>query len=147
MKFSQFWPKLYEEMIQRIQSIYLLGAAVLSGAIIFMVPVFQKGDIALMITGYPIFFAMFILSALVSLFSIFRYKSRQQQVVSGRINVIVNFVLFGLILYHYFGSMDTEAAKLAFGSFIPIVAVVFITLANRAIMRDEALVRAADRLR
>ena len=96
---------------------------------------------------YPIFFALFVLSTLVSLFSIFRYKNRQQQVVSGRINVILNFVLFGLILYHYFGSMDTEASKLAFGSFVPILTVVFITLANRAIMRDEALVRAADRLR
>ncbi|MGB0176922.1 MAG: DUF4293 domain-containing protein [Owenweeksia sp.] len=134
-------------MIQRIQSIYLLVAAILSGAVIFAVPVFQKGEELLMITQYPVFFAMFILSALVSLFSIFRYKNRQQQVVSGRINVIINFVLFGLILYHYFGSMDTEVAKLGFGSFIPIIAVVFITLANRAIMRDETLVRAADRLR
>ncbi len=134
-------------MIQRIQSIYLFIAALLSAGVIFAVPLFQVPEQPIYVLQFPVFFAMFLLSALVSLYSIFRYKNRQQQVVSGRINVILNFVLFGLILYHYFGSMDTETSHLAFGSFIPILAVVFITLANRAIMRDEALVRAADRLR
>lgn len=100
-----------------------------------------------MVNNDPVFFSMFLLSALISLYSIFRFKNRKQQVVSGRINIIINFVLLGFILYFYFTGFDTSTSTLGFGAFIPIICVVLISLANRAIMRDEALVRAADRLR
>lgn len=144
--FVNFGHKLLQ-MIQRIQSIYLLLAALVSGCVIFFVPLFVFGEGSYYILDDAIFTAMTVLSAIISLFSIFRYKNRQQQVVSGRINIILNFVLFGLILYMFFGNSSMKEASFGVGTFIPIIAVVLITLANRAIMKDETLVRAADRLR
>lgn len=99
-----------------------------------------------MILQDPIFFAITVLSTLISIFSIFRYKNRQQQVVSGRINVIINFVFFGFLMYMFYDGMN-EGDSLGTGAFIPLAVVILVTLANRAIMKDETLVRATDRLR
>lgn len=133
-------------MIQRIQSVYLFLAALVSGGLVFLFPVFVASE-ALMITQYPIFMTGFLLSAALSLITVFRYKNRQTQVVLGRLNVILNFVLFGLILYMYFENFGSVEASLGLASFIPLIAVILISMANRAVMKDEALVRAADRLR
>jgi peptidoglycan/LPS O-acetylase OafA/YrhL len=134
-------------MIQRIQSVYLLLAALVSGCVIFFLPLFVFSDSSYMILDDAIFTATTVLSALISLYSIFRYKNRRQQLVSGRINIIINFVFFGFLLYMFFAGITKEGVSLGLGSFMPLVAVVLITLANRGIMKDEMLVRAADRLR
>ena len=134
-------------MIQRIQSVYLLLAALVSGCVIFFLPLFVFSDSSYMILDDAIFTATTVLSALISLYSIFRYKNRRQQLVSGRINIIINFVFFGFLLYMFFAGITKEGASLGLGSFMPLVVVVLITLANRGIMKDEMLVRAADRLR
>ena len=134
-------------MIQRIQSIYLLFAAVCSGILIFLLPIFMVDSSPRMILEDPTFSVMTVLSTLISLFSIFRYRNRKQQVVSGRINIILNFVLFGLIIFMFFTLKENASLAFNLGAFMPVVAVVFISLANRAIMKDEALVRSADRLR
>lgn len=133
-------------MIQRIQSVYLLLAAICSGILIMFLPLFQTKEGSYMILQDPIFFAITVLSTLISIFSIFRYKNRQQQVVSGRINVIINFVFFGFLMYMFYDGMK-EGDSLGTGAFIPLAVVILVTLANRAIMKDETLVRAADRLR
>ncbi len=134
-------------MIQRVQSIYLLLAAVCNGMLIFFVPLFVVDDAPKMILSDPTFSVLTVLSTLVSLFSIFRYLNRQQQVVSGRINIILNFVLFGLMLFMFFNFRENHQVVFHGGIFIPVLSVVFISLANRAILKDEALVRSADRLR
>lgn len=134
-------------MIQRIQSIYLLMAAFCNGILIFLFPLYLLDGLPRVILDDPTFMIMTVLSTLVSLFSVFRYRSRQQQVVSGRINIIINFVLFGLILFLYFTLQKQGEVVLHLASFVPILSVVLISLANRAILKDEALVRSADRLR
>lgn len=134
-------------MIQRIQSVYLLLAAVVSGAVIFFLPLFVFKEGSYMMLNDAAFTAMTILSTLISLFSIFRYKNRQQQVASGRANIILNFLLFGLMIYMYFSSFAKQGGSLGLGTFMPLVVIILITLANRAIIKDELLVRAADRLR
>ncbi len=134
-------------MIQRIQSIYLLLAAVSNGMVIFLMPLYLLEGKPQMILDDPTFMIMTVLSTIISLFSIVRYRNRQQQVVSGRINIILNFVLFGLLLFMYFTLQKEAQVMLHGGSFMPIISVVLISLANRAILKDEALVRSADRLR
>ena len=134
-------------MIQRIQSIYLLLAAVSNGILIFLFPLYVVNGGSRMILEDPTFTIMTVLSTLVSLFSIFRYRNRQQQVVSGRINIILNFVLFGLFLFMYYTLSKEAAVSFHAGTFFPILSVILISLANRAILKDEALVRSADRLR
>lgn len=142
-----FDAKLNLAMIQRIQSVYLLLAVIISGCVIFFLPLFVRTGSNYMILDDAIFTGTTVLSTLISLYSIFRFKNRRQQLVSGRINIIINFIFFGSLLYMYFGGLTNEEASLGLGSFMPLVVVVLITLANRGIMKDEMLVRAADRLR
>ncbi len=134
-------------MIQRVQSIYLFLAVLNTGLVMWFVPLFKVGEKIEMINQYPIFLILFLLSAALSLFTIFRYKKRQHQVMAGRLNITLDFVLFGLILSMYFTNFKSIEASLSLASFLPLISVVFTTLANRAIMRDEAVVKAANRFR
>lgn len=135
-------------MIQRIQSIYLLLAALSVLLVSWFFPLFNVNDSGVQLIDEPVFFGGFVFSGIISLFSIFRYKNRQQQVVSGRINIIINFITFGFMLYYvYAGGGEETNIQLGISAFLPVLAVIFIAMANRAIMRDEALVRAADRFR
>jgi branched-subunit amino acid transport protein AzlD len=110
-------------------------------------PLFVRDELPVYLIDDAWFFGGFVFSGIISIFSIFRYKNRQQQVVSGRINVLLNFVLFGFLMYYFFSSMNSDADSIGTAAFLPIATVIFISLANRAIMKDEALVRSADRFR
>lgn len=135
-------------MIQRIQSIYLFIAAIISLLLFWFFPLFNTQSGAIELIDEPIFFTAYVFSGIISLFTIFRYKNRKQQVVSGRINIIVNFIAFSFILYYFFTALKSDAQnQLGVTAFLPIITVVFISMANRAIMKDESLVRSADRFR
>lgn len=136
-------------MLQRIQTVYLLISAILSGGLIFVfhlwttandVPVYAKDDI--------VYLAMFLGSAALSLFSIFNYKNRKFQFVLGRLNIILNFILLGLFVYLLLNtSGESQISEKGVGIFIPIFSIVFLVLANKAIKKDEDLVKSVDRLR
>jgi Mn2+/Fe2+ NRAMP family transporter len=89
------------------------------------------------------------LSTTLSLLSIISYKKRQNQFVIGRLNIILNLILLGLFVYR---SLNVSGETLAvsekgIGMFLPIVAIVLLVLANKAIKKDEDLVKSVDRLR
>ncbi|MCL8008365.1 DUF4293 domain-containing protein [Gelidibacter japonicus] len=136
-------------MLQRIQTIYLLIAAIFSCGLIFVfhlwtnaqdVPVYAKDDM--------LYLAMFFGSAALSLISIFNYKNRKFQFVLGRLNIILNFILLGLFVYVLLMAPgESEISEKGVGIFIPIFSIVFLVLANKAIKKDEDLVKSVDRLR
>ena len=136
-------------MIQRIQTIYLLISAIISGGLIFIfhlwtnendVPVFAKDNMTYLL--------LFLGSALLSIISIFKYKKRQTQFVLGRLNIILNFILLGLFVYLLLISPgESQVSEKGVGIFIPIFSIVFLVLANKAIKKDEDLVKSVDRLR
>ncbi len=135
-------------MIQRIQSIYLFLAVITVFVVTWFFPLFTTKDGAIYLVDEPVFFGAYMFSGIISLFTIFRYKNRKQQVVSGRINIIINFVAFGFLLYYFYNTLQVDdQIQLGATAFLPILVVVFVSMANRSIMRDEALVRAADRFR
>lgn len=134
-------------MIQRIQSVYLLLAALCSAGLIFVFPLFRTPEKAIMVMGDPLYTGLFLGSGALSLIAIFLFRSRQNQVVVNRLNIILNFVTFGFIVYNYVEIGLAKNYQPTPGTFIPIATIIFIILANRAIMKDEALVRSADRLR
>ena len=87
-------------MLQRIQTIYLIFAAVVTGVMPFI------------------------------------------------LNIILNLFLLGLFMYRLLTvSGETSVSEKGIGMFLPIVAIVFLVLANKAIKKDEDLVKSADRLR
>lgn len=136
-------------MIQRIQTIYLLLAAGASAGLIFLVPLFatEEGGVV-SAPDNLLYFAMFLASALVSIITIFLFKKRKLQFVLGRLNIILNFILLGvLVCQSQILSGGAAAPEKGIGMLIPIISIVFIALANKAIKRDEDLVKSVDRLR
>lgn len=136
-------------MLQRIQTIYLLLAAIISGVIIFFVSLWNNEG------GNPIYveevmpaLVMFLVSAAISLVTIFLFKNRKLQFVLGRVNIILNFFLLGVFVYWTLtvpGEM--QISEKGIGMFIPVLSIVFLVLANKAIKKDEDLVKSVDRLR
>ena len=137
-------------MIQRIQTIYLLLVFVVTGILLFFIPLWT------MDTGKAFYFMqsqvytiLLGLSTTLTLFSIVSYKKRQNQFVIGRLNIILNLILLGLFVYRSLNlSGETPAvSEKGIGMFLPVAAIVLLVLANKAIKKDEDLVKSMDRLR
>jgi ABC-type polysaccharide transport system permease subunit len=91
---------------------------------------------------------MFLVSAFFSVLSISRFKQRKSQFMLGRLNILLNFFLLGLFLYQSLNvSGETEVSEKGIGIFLPIISIVLLALANKAIKKDEDLVKSVDRLR
>jgi hypothetical protein len=136
-------------MLQRIQSIYLLLALITTGVLPFVFPLWTFENISFYFMQDLIFVSLFGLSTTLSLLSIFLFKKRQNQFVLGRLNIILNLILLGLFVYRSLNlSGETvSVSEKGIGMFLPIVAIVFLVLANKAIKKDEDLVKSVDRLR
>jgi hypothetical protein len=144
-------------MIQRIQSIYLLLAVIVSFASLFyckigiteseiMIQVIDTIKIdRLFIKSIGI---SFVISSLLSLVTIFYYKKRQHQFVLGRMNILINFYILGVLLIESLNLPgETTVSEKGIGVFIPIVIIVLLAMANKSIKKDEELVKSVDRLR
>jgi hypothetical protein len=137
-------------MIQRIQTVYLLVALVILGALPFVFPLFTMSDgKEFRFMNDSFYTVLFGLSTTLTLISIMYFKKRQHQFVLNRLTIILNLILLGLFVYRSL-NLSGEAVQVSekgIGMFLPIVAIVFLALANRAIKKDEDLVKSADRLR
>ena len=143
-------------MIQRIQSIYLLVAALISGGLVFVVSLWTNLTtnvyaIDLLVNdsltekSIPI---LYIVSALMSFISIFLFKKRQLQFVLGRLNMLINLFLLGLLIYLSLTLPgENTVSEKGIGMFLPVIVVLLLVIANRAIKKDEDLVKSVDRLR
>lgn len=140
-----------KNMIQRIQSVYIFLVLIFSGVLPFVFPLWKNGTgEAYYFMENPIYTILFGLSATLSLVSLFGYKKRQNQFVLNRLNMISNVILLGLFVFRLL-SISGEAGQLVsekgIGMFLPIVSIVLLVVANRAIKKDEDLVKSVDRLR
>jgi MFS family permease len=136
-------------MIQRIQSLYLVIAILLNGVLSFYLPLWITSDNEeIFALSQPLALSLFLVSVLISIITLFSFKKRKRQFVLGRINIILNFVLVGVFAYWTLslpGEMDISEKGI--GMLLPIISIVFIALANKAIKKDEDLVKSVDRLR
>ncbi|NVK53329.1 MAG: DUF4293 domain-containing protein [Flavobacteriaceae bacterium] len=144
-------------MIQRIQTLYLLAAAIFSGGLTFVFSLWSNSS------GKPVMasdllsnpsillktiFLAFLLSAVLSVVAIFQFKKRQLQFVIGRVNMLVNFYLLGVLIYVSLTiSGEAVVSEKGIGMFIPVIVIVLLAMANKAIKKDEDLVKSVDRLR
>ena len=137
-------------MLQRIQTVYLLLAFVVTGVLPFFIPLWTMTDgKEYLFMQNQVYVVLFGLSTTLSLLSIISYKKRQNQFVMGRLNIILNLILLGLFVYRS-QNVSGEAVAVSekgIGMFLPIVAIVLLVLANKAIKKDEDLVKSVDRLR
>ena len=139
-----------DTMIQRIQTIYLILAFVVTGILPFLFPLWTMNDGKDYFFMYnQIYVIVLGLSTTLTVLSIVSYKKRQNQFVIGRLNIILNLILLGLFVYRSLNvSGETVlVSEKGIGMFLPIVAIVLLVLANKAIKKDEDLVKSVDRLR
>lgn len=155
-------------MIQRVQSIYLLLAVILS--VLFMTGNILTGSnpdgrrAELTFSGQKIIPAdnstaetqkiipFTVLSALVpaiALITIFMYKRRKAQLKAAILAVCLEILLVGSGICYYFILFRDFSVKVVpgFRAVIPFVSILFILLAIRGIRKDENLVKSYDRLR
>lgn len=150
-------------MIQRIQTLYLLAVVALGITLCFQ-PVLQfvspqeAEELHVYelsaLGGAPLqgLWGLLLATALIPLLAlvdIFLYKKR---ILQARLNIFTAMLCLG-----YYGVLAIYVwqAKLALGTdwhvlpwaAIPLVCLVLTLMATRSILKDEALVRAADRLR
>ncbi len=136
-------------MLQRIQTIYLILAAGVSAGLIFVFPLWEtKEGFIVYAFEEVLYLSLFLGSAILSLIAIFMFKKRKLQFVLGRLNIILNFFLLGFFVYQSLNvSGETTVSEKGIGMFLPIISIVFLALANKAIKKDEDLVKSVDRLR
>ena len=152
-------------MIQRIQSLYLFIVLLLTAAMFFLpfanfslagnaycfnylgIVNQQTNDLLVKILPIVILLALILF---ISIFSIFSFKKRKFQMKLGKINIIFLLALIAIealslhrIIYYF----KAEDIKYLFPLIFPVVSIIFILLANRAIKKDEELVRSVDRIR
>lgn len=141
-------------MIQRIQSVYLfvsfllLAAGAFSGMDLFlprnsaMKQVFAESYYVLGI----VFIVLLSLGAILSLVDIFCYRKRMKQV-----KIITVIQLLVIAAYVCFAIPVLQNSALGFETIttplLPALSLLVCILARKAILKDEKLVRAADRIR
>jgi hypothetical protein len=141
-------------MIQRIQTLYLLLAAVFP-VLLFVFPIYvihfdHKGswlpkglDLS---TKHYIDTPLILVCVLLPLLIVFLYKNRKLQARLCGINIVL-LAIFQLLLLCSPDIFDYRNVSPGVGLFTPAAALLFTILALRAIRKDEALVRSADRIR
>lgn len=122
-------------MWQRIQTLYMAVGALS----FFSTGMYHPDNKQALIAG---------LGVALLLANITYFKYRKRQFVVNRIAIIVAFVLEGIIIYPLLTTSEyVLSSHLNYSLVAPLVSVIFCSLANRAIQRDEKKVNSSDRFR
>lgn len=136
-------------MLQRIQTVYLALVFVLSGVLSLIFPLWKnaKGE-EFFAPHSGIFIGLFGISAALAAYAIVTFNNRMKQFVINRLNMILNVLLLGLFVFRSLNlSGEIEVSEKGIGMVLPVLSILFLVLANRAIKKDEDLVKSVDRLR
>jgi hypothetical protein len=146
-------------MIQRIQSLYLLFAAI-AGAATWYFNIW-KATLSDNTVAYfnaqssYLVFVLYMLIVLLAVVTIFLFKNRKLQF---RLTVLNIFLSAGAITLQYFKVLDFANALQTAGktissstylpaAFLPVLILVFLFMAARGIYKDQRLIKSLDRLR
>ncbi|PID88018.1 MAG: hypothetical protein CSB06_02835 [Bacteroidia bacterium] len=148
-------------MIQRIQSLWFLGATI-AAALIFFYPVlgmtaedtlyiydYQSISIGSLDNILPSGYVLAGLAGIISLLSfvnIFFFKRRSLQM---RICVFISIlvIIFIALILTFSLMNDNDFVGLGLSSILPFIVFIFTLMGRRAVLRDEILLRSANRLR
>jgi len=151
-------------MIQRIQTVYLAIAAILSMLLVFLkFTLASLGDYELtavsislskdgvfeVTSSFPIA-GTIMLGLFLTVYGIMQYKNRKFQVKLVQAALLVQLAVGGLVFYYadlMVGMAESNSATYSPVLAVLLVNVVLYFLAIRGIKKDGALVRSADRLR
>jgi hypothetical protein len=133
-------------MIQRKQSLLMAMVIIAMGVAIWFFPLYTDGDIVFYVSDSIGFAVGAVVSFLLAFYALFQFKNRKKQFVINRLNILLNLALVVFLAFRIFNS-DVETMRTGTASVFPLLSVILLSLANRLIMRDERLVKAADRVR
>ncbi len=136
-------------MVQRIQTIYLFVVGVLGGVLPIWARLWSDADGNEFFARNDVFISVaFYVMAALAIVAIVLYKNRKNQFVVNRLNMILNLFLLGFFVYRSLNlSGEALVSEKGIGMLIPVFSIVLLVLANRAIKKDEDLVKSVDRLR
>ena len=134
-------------MLQRIQTIYLFFIFLIQLAgFIFLPQRLLYSGVSVEVNQFYILLISNILLIVVPFWNIFQFRNRKRQFVLNRVLLLVTFgILFNQCI-GYFNADNNETHQLLVCLFA-MLTIIFLSLANKAIKRDEDLIRSADRLR
>jgi len=155
-------------MIQRIQSLYLFVALIASSLLIFMPfarfftggnTVYEFSMIGMKLVTADettmVMMPVFMLSVLIILVvlilaSLLMFKNRIKQMRTVALAFLLNAILIGLIFY-FSDKFATEYGSTAnyknIGTLLPVLTLLMLLLANKAIKSDEIKMRKSKRIR
>ena len=135
-------------MIQRIQTVYLVLSIVLNGAM-FVTALFKRTVEGPQHWIWIWITVVALLSVVVSLWAIFQYSNRIQQIKIIRIAQLFQVMLLGgsFGILFSLGGIGTYLWDEAIGIVLVIAAFIAQILAVRGIRKDEELVKSIERLR
>ena len=156
-------------MIQRIQTFFLFIVFGLNLAIFFFPiasfldsPVYTVDFGVLGVREYTHYHAdwpdtiyLAVITGLICLLSfitVFMYKRRRMQIRFIRFMILLSIIFLALIFFFYVPNLESLTQTSADyinqpGIYLSIASVLFLILASRFIMKDEKLIRSANRLR
>lgn len=136
-------------MIQRIQSLFLTLSIIISGVLPFFCSLWTEKEGRIVFFNESILYvAFFAIITALTVLSLFLFKKRQTQFVLNRLAIILNFILLGFFVFRTLNlSGEIQISEKGIGMFLPTISIVLLVLANRAIKKDEDLVKSVDRLR
>lgn len=142
-------------MIQRIQTVWLLLAALVM-ACIFYFPVYQfsatPAQPPMTIGNDFVGIILAGISIVLSLVTIFRFKNRKSQSGLTWLNILVTIGLQAWLFFKITNFRSDPANSILqgyywIGTFLPLVTIILLFMAKSGIRKDEKLVKSLDRLR
>jgi hypothetical protein len=131
-------------MIQRIQTIYLLIAAIAFALLSFKIPFWSLNDEFMYAQNDNKLYLLLITLFVFSLIGIFLFKKRTVQMKLLRLSILIEFVVV-VRLFLTYRELNTPLDAKVF--FLLMSAFVALLLAYRGVKKDENLVRSVDRIR
>ena len=131
-------------MIQRIQSIYLLVAAIAMTLISFKVPVYTLNETMFMAQDDTKMFILTIVGAIFSLLGLFMFKNRKFQMKLIRLTVLIQMII-GVRLFMLFNKFEVVLNNTLL--FLMAFSLIALIMAYRGVKKDDDLVRSVDRIR
>ena len=131
-------------MIQRIQSIYLLGAAISMTLISFKVPVYNLNETLFMAQDDTKMFVLTIVGAIFSLLGLFMFKNRKFQMKLIRFTVLIQMII-GIRIFMLFNKFEVVLNNPFL--FLLVFTLIALIMAYRGVKKDDDLVRSVDRIR
>ena len=131
-------------MIQRIQSIYLLVAAISMTLISFKVPVYTLNETIFMAQDDTKMFILTIVGAIFSLLGLFMFKNRKFQMKLIRLTVLIEMII-GVRLFMLLNKFEVVLNNTLL--FLMAFSLLALIMAYRGVKKDDDLVRSVDRIR